>query len=114
MAPEHVFIKEMEVYLRGREIGAVPALIENEMLRAGAVGNMLSHWPSELAAVRAALAWSRDGDLLLLTAHAQRDEVIGLLERLAESGWEPGHALPQPIPLASGVVTSPPGTANPP
>jgi cyanophycin synthetase len=113
MAPEHVFIKEMEVYLRGREIGAVPALIENEMLRAGAVESMLSHWPSELAAIRAALAWARDGDLLLLTAHAQRDEVIGLLERLAESGWEPGHALPQPIPLASGVVTSPPGTANP-
>jgi UDP-N-acetylmuramyl tripeptide synthase len=98
--PEHVFIKEMEVYLRGREPGIVPALIESELLRAGAGPHLLSRWPTELAAVHAALAWARAGDLLLLTTHAQREEVVALLTRLAESGWEPGRPLADPIATA--------------
>ena len=95
--PEHVFIKEMEVYRRGREPGAVSSVIESELLRSGARAPMLSRWPSELAAVRAALAWAREGDLLLLTTHAQRDEVIALLTQITESGWEAGRPLPDPI-----------------
>ena len=100
MAPEAVFIKEMEVYLRGREPGVVPALIEAELRSAGAGSGTISRWPTELAAVHAALAWARDGDLLLLTTHAQRDEVIALLTRLAESGWAPGRPIPHPIAAA--------------
>jgi UDP-N-acetylmuramyl tripeptide synthase len=99
MAPRHVFIKEMEIYLRGREPGVVPALIERELRAAGAADGDLSHWGSELEAVRAALEWARDGDLLVLTTHAQREEVVGLLQRLAESGWSPTRPLPQPAPL---------------
>jgi len=97
MAPGHVFIKEMEIYLRGREPGVVPALIERELRAAGAGDAQLSRWPSELEAVRAALEWARDGDLLVLTTHAQREQVVELLQRLAESGWSPSQPLPQPI-----------------
>ena len=95
--PDRVFIKEMEYYLRGREPGVVPALIESELLRVGAHPAAVSGWPSELEGVRAALAWARDGDLLLLTTHAQRDEVVALLQGLVESGWQPGQALPQTV-----------------
>jgi len=97
MAPQHVFIKEMESYLRGREPGVVPALIEQELRAAGASDTQLSRWPSELEAVRAALVWARDGDLLVFTTHAQREEVAQLLQQLTESGWAPTRPLPQPV-----------------
>src|SRR4030095_9402624 len=79
MRPDHVFIKEMEVYLRGRECGVIPAMIEAGLRGWGSEDGRLSRWPSELDAIRAAMAWAREGDLLLLTTHAQRDEVIALM-----------------------------------
>jgi cyanophycin synthetase len=84
--PDRVFIKEMEKYLRGRERGAVPAMIERELRRAGARDEALSRHDSELEAVEAALEWARPGDLLLLTVHTDRDAVIEKLEDLAQSG----------------------------
>ena len=51
---------------------------------------------SELEAVRAALEWAREGDLLILTTHAQRDQVIGLLEGLRKVGWKPGEPVAEP------------------
>ena len=68
------------------------------MVRLGAVAGTISRWPTELDAVRAALGWAREGDLLVLTTHVQRDDVIGLLERLVDLGWRPSQALPQPLP----------------
>ena len=65
-------------------------MIEQELRRLGAAGDALSRHGSELDAVLAALRWARDGDLLLLTTHAQRDDVIALMERLEASGWKPG------------------------
>src|SRR5258706_396308 len=44
-------------------------------------------------AVRAAVVWADDGDLLLLTTHEERGEVIALLERLKGAGWQPGNSL---------------------
>ena len=93
MRPDHVFIKEMEIYLRGREREVIPALIERELVQCGARPAGLSRWPSEMEAVRAALEWAKDEDLLLLTTHADRDEVIALLERLVSDGWTPGRPL---------------------
>lgn len=95
MRPERVFIKEMEVYLRGREPGVIPALLASEFAECGASAGQLSHHSSELVAVRAALEWAAAGDLLLLTSHAERDAVIALLERLASADWRPGAALPR-------------------
>ena len=97
MAPDHIFIKEMVIYLRGRDRGVIPEMIATELRRAGAAADAFSFWPSELEAVRAALEWSRAGDLLLLTTHAQRDEVITLLERLASEGWIPGRPIEPPV-----------------
>ena len=81
--PDRVYIKEMEIYLRGREPGAVPDLIEAELRRCGAPPEALVRCDSELDAVRAALDWAREGDLLLLTTHAQRDQVIDVLRSAA-------------------------------
>ena len=94
MQPERVFLKEMDVYLRGRERGVVPALLEAEFLACGAGEARLERHASELAAVRSALSWARRGDLLLLISHAEREAVIDLVEKLDASGWEPGQPLP--------------------
>ncbi len=91
--PDRVFIKEMEYYLRGRERGVVPDLIERELLRLGARTESLVRCASEMAAVRAALLWATEGDLLLMTTHEVRDEVIALVERLVGGGWKPGNSL---------------------
>ena len=93
IAPERVFIKEMESFLRGREPGVVPALLESELRSLGAASEALSRHATELDAARAALQWAREGDLLLLMTHAQRDEVVGLIERLKDSQWTAGQWL---------------------
>jgi UDP-N-acetylmuramyl tripeptide synthase len=93
LGPDRVFIKEMEHYLRGREPGVVPAMIERELLRMGTRAEALVCCESEMAAVRAALLWATEGDLLLMTTHEVRDEVIALVEGLAGAGWKPGSSL---------------------
>lgn len=94
MRPDRIFVKELEDYLRGRERGAVPAILEGEFRALGAAAATLSRHEGELAAIREALAWARSGDLVLLTTHERRGEVIRLLERLASIEWKPGDPLP--------------------
>jgi cyanophycin synthetase len=80
MRPDHVFIKELEEYLRGRERGVVPAILESEFRALGAGEGVCSRYDGELDAVRAALHWARPGDLILLTVHEHRDDVMQLLD----------------------------------
>jgi hypothetical protein len=89
-------VKELEDYLRGRERGAVPAILAGEFQRLGAPPSSLSLHEAELEAVRAALAWLREGDLLLLLAHERRGDVVAILESLTGMGWKPGDPLPRP------------------
>jgi UDP-N-acetylmuramyl tripeptide synthase len=78
--PDKIIIKEMKAHLRGRPQGEMVALIERELLRAGAPREVIEHAPSEVAAVQQALRWAQPGDLLLLLLHAQREEALALLE----------------------------------
>ena len=80
LAPDRVVIKEMTAHLRGREPGAIPAVIEDELRRAGAAADSIEHAGSEVDGVRAALGWARPGDLLVLTVHAERGSVLDMLE----------------------------------
>jgi hypothetical protein len=49
---------------------------------------------SELDGVRDALRWARADDLLVLGVHADRAHVLALMDRLAESDWQPGETVP--------------------
>jgi cyanophycin synthetase len=89
--PDRVIAKEMEEYRRGRPIGEIPGLIEDELLRLGADPGSIQQAPSELEAIHLALQWAEPGDLLVLTVHGQRGEVLELLERLQEQDWAPGQ-----------------------
>lgn len=97
MKPDRIVIKEMEVYLRGREKGEVPALIESELVSRGVPAERIEHADSEMRAVRRALEWAQPGDLLLLLLHAERDSVLELLQRLQSEEWGPGDPIPDPI-----------------
>jgi UDP-N-acetylmuramyl tripeptide synthase len=77
--PDRVIIKEMASYLRGRPEGQIPALMREEFELAGIPAAAITVSQGELAGVREALAWAREGDLLVLTVHAERPAVLELL-----------------------------------
>ncbi len=92
--PDCVILKEMERYRRGRRSGEATGIIRDELLALGVRADQFLHAESEMGAVRAALAWARPGDLVLLPTHAEREAVLALMERLEQTGWRPGRPLP--------------------
>jgi len=77
---DHVFLKEMEAYRRGRAPGEIPGLMADEFRRLGLAEAAIEFADSEVAAVENALRWAREGDLLVLTVHSSRAEVLELLQ----------------------------------
>jgi cyanophycin synthetase len=94
LRPDRVVVKEMDAYLRGRAPGEVPALMADELRRAGLPGGAISTPGTEMPAVREALGWARPGDLLVLTLHQDRRRVQELFEALRSRGWRAGKPLP--------------------
>ena len=91
LRPDRVVVKEMDAYLRGRAPGEVPALMADELRRAGLPEGAISSPGSEIPAVHEALGWARPGDLLVLTLHQDRRQVTELLETLRSRGWRAGE-----------------------
>ncbi len=79
LRPDRAVVKEMPEMLRGRQLGEVPLVLEDELRRLGMPAAGLERADSELDAVRKALAWARPGDLLVLLVHKHRDEVLELI-----------------------------------
>jgi UDP-N-acetylmuramyl tripeptide synthase len=104
LAPDRILVKELPEMLRGRALGEVPAVLRDELLRLGADPESVTIAGTELEAIRKALAWAQPGDLLVLLAHTQRNEVLALLDRLRESGWRAG----EPVPGATSLPQTPP------
>jgi len=76
---DRVVLKEMDAYRRGRAAGEIPALLADEFRRLGLPDDAIERADSEVAAVARALDWAREGDLLVLTVHSSRREVLDLL-----------------------------------
>ena len=76
---DHVVLKEMEAYRRGRPLGEIPGLLAAEFRRLGLDDAAIEFADSEVAAVEKALDWARGGDLLVLTVHSNRAAVLELL-----------------------------------
>jgi cyanophycin synthetase len=79
MQPDRIIIKEMGRYARGRELGEVPGILRRRFLQLGARAEILSYQEHELDAVREAVAWSRNGDVLILLIHEDVDGVTRYL-----------------------------------
>ncbi len=85
--PDRIILKELEEYRRGREVGEVPALLARHLVALGASPEILEVVLGEVAAVEAALAWARPGDVLVLPVHdlSARAEVLEILRRRGET-----------------------------
>lgn len=92
--PDLTIIKEMHNHLRGRELGAVPAIIEDELRQCGASEQQFMHTATEPEAVVAAFEWAQEGDLLMLLCHDDRGPILEWITQLQAQGWQPGDALP--------------------
>ena len=79
--PDHIVLKDLDGYLRGRSRGEVPALLREELIRAGASEETLDHALDETDGAHRLLAWARPGDLLVMPVHAleARERAIALI-----------------------------------
>lgn len=91
---DRVVIKEMPTLLRGRGPGDVPRLILDELRRLGVRADQMEVASGEMEALRLALGWAAEGDLLVFPSHSEQAAVLAELDRLAERGWRAGEPLP--------------------
>ncbi|MEP5089917.1 MAG: Mur ligase family protein [Paracoccaceae bacterium] len=78
--PDVLVTAELQDYLRGRELGEIPALIEQAATGAGMTADQIRHAGSPLAAAKAILSEVRQGDLALLLVLSGREQVFELIE----------------------------------
>ena len=72
---DKVFVSELAKYHRGREHGAVFAVIRDEMLKCGARPEQVEHNEQEIESLDSALAWAEPGDLVVMIA-LERSEAL--------------------------------------
>ena len=75
-----VLLRNMKGYERGREEGAVAAMMRRELIGRGMEPESISVVDSETDALDAALKWAKPGDVVLLLVHLQREAVQQWLE----------------------------------
>jgi UDP-N-acetylmuramyl tripeptide synthase len=92
--PDRIIVKELPTKLRGRKLGEVPALIEDELRALAVPEDVTARADTEIAAVRQALEWAEADDFLVLLLHADRQEALQLLKTMVERNWRPGDPLP--------------------
>ena len=78
--PDEVVIAELEDYLRGRELGDVPALIEKQCLASGMASSGITHASSPAIGVEHILANIGGGDVALILALDGRDQIFELIK----------------------------------
>lgn len=107
-APELVLLKDVEGYLRGRESGEVARIMRDELLKRGVADEAAVVSLDEVTATRHALAWVREGDLLVLPTFDRdaRERIEAMLATMADAGWQPGDALP-PAPTTESLPENP-------
>ena len=93
LRPDHVVVKDMDEFLRGRAVGEVPALIAGELSRQGLADEAITRVGPDIDGVRRSLEWARAGDLLVLAVHQDRRAVLELLNDLSAKNWRAGEAL---------------------
>lgn len=102
--PDHVVLKDIHGYERGRAPGEVAAIMRQALLDGGVDEGAVDTRLDEVEAARALLQALRPGDLVVLPLHetAARDAVVHALEAMRAGQWRPGDALPE------GVDRAPP------
>lgn len=81
LQPDIVVATELEDYLRGRQLGEIPALIREECAALGMNLDQVISATSPLDAVEKIIQQIQPGDLALLLVLSDRDKVFALLEQ---------------------------------
>lgn len=94
--PDHIVLKDIEGYMRGREVGEVPRLLQDTLQGSGVAPDIIVTILPEVAAACALLEWARTGDVLVLPVHdsASKQQMRSLLDTLQANQWQGGQALP--------------------
>ncbi|MEO8367530.1 MAG: Mur ligase family protein [Pseudoxanthomonas sp.] len=94
--PNLVVLKDIAGYERGRASGEVAAIMRAQLDQDGVSPETILTCLDEVEAVRTLLAWSREGDLLVLPIHEMdaREQVTALLDQMAAEDWRAGSLLP--------------------
>ena len=79
---DRVIVSELAHYYRGREPGAVFALIRDELLRCGATEDQIEHNDEEIESFESALNWAGPGDVVIMLALERSPELYDRLEAL--------------------------------
>jgi len=79
MRPDYLLINQLPGYERGRDITEPPAVIRAEALAKGMLPEQLFMLSNPLQAARQALELAQAGDVLVLLAHIQRQEILQLV-----------------------------------
>jgi cyanophycin synthetase len=80
---DKVFVSELAKYHRGREPGAVYAVIRDELLRCGVRPDQVEHHEKEIESLDSALEWAEPGDLVIMIALERSPEIDEKLRRLS-------------------------------
>lgn len=73
---QHVFVSELADYYRGRSEGEVFDIMRDTLLAAGAEPNQITHNDLEMESLEAALQWARPGDLVIMLALGDADNIL--------------------------------------
>ena len=98
--PDHVLLKDIDGFMRGRDRGEVAGVLRAALVANGIAADAIVECLDEADAARAALEWAAPGDLLVLPIHAPaaRTRVVALIDGLVASGWRSGTPLPDTAP----------------
>lgn len=77
---DHLVIKEILTAMRGSEVGEMPLVFKNELLRQGFPENRIDIYPSELDNAKFIINQSKPDDIYILCVHELVHEVIDLLK----------------------------------
>ncbi|MBS0462593.1 MAG: Mur ligase, partial [Proteobacteria bacterium] len=94
--PDHVVLKDMPAFMRGRAPGEVASILREALAESGIPATATAYADDEERGARALLHWAQPGDILVLPVHgkAARTQVSILLDRMAAMHWAPEQALP--------------------
>jgi UDP-N-acetylmuramyl tripeptide synthase len=81
-APRAVVLREQEEYLRGRAHGEVPRLLGEGLQAAGFPADAIHFAPDERSSLEHARSQAREGDLIVLLVHTQRESVRAWVSEL--------------------------------
>lgn len=82
LQPNTYILTELEKYLRGREPGEISDIVEHHLLASGVQASQIQRASSPLVGAQAALKEVNEGDLVLLFALTEREEVRAFIESI--------------------------------